>query len=677
MARKTPTLLVIFTLLGIALNTAYALPDLTLTGSDITFSIENPEPTQITTVTATIHNNGSDYYILQIDSEPFEAHDSPDPLRDGGGGYPIYENDWIAEYFVPSENIYLNKASLEIFNYGTMTDSMTVEIRNDTGYLLPGTGASNLVAITTFTCSITGTYHWQEFNFSSPPFLLKGSTYWICAENYATTNANGYVAHVDTAAIAGTMTNRVARNTSRGVNPWTNFTQKKYSAYFKVYKALNAAVSFYNGNPYDGGIFISSVALSNTVPGGGTSIVSSTWSTLVEGSHDIYVAIDYPSPGIITEEIENNNTSYKTINVIPVPPEILSVFPPPDSKGIDINSSITITFNKDMDKIETENSFFMSSVVDNINNEEVSSTGPVSGGPNYSNRILTFTPSPLENGYTYQVWISTQAKDLFLRPISQEKTWRFTAVLDSSGTYIFAADGAKAETKPGIIKDADLYFIEIDTNPAVDTSAADTKIQGTRNSFSYPLNDTLCRFTFKKGSWPGTEFTGNFSEPATITVPYSGATDGTITLGNSSKVKEGTLSIYYLNEENNLWVKIPGSSVNTAEHTVSAEVNHFSVYAIMGESVTDLSKAYAYPVPWRPSDANDITFTELGSEAVIRIYNVSGNLVRLINYDYSTDGAQLKWNVTNDRGDPVASGLYIYYIENDIEHTSGKLVIIR
>ena len=62
----------------------------------------------------------------------------------------------------------------------------------------------------------------------------------------------------------------------------------------------------------------------------------------------------------------------------------------------------------------------------------------------------------------------------------------------------------------------------------------------------------------------------------------------------------------------------------------------------------------------------------------IRIYNISGELVEVLDYNYSIDGEQKEWkDVTNMRGENLASGLYIYYIENEKEHKSGKLIIVR
>lgn len=56
-----------------------------------------------------------------------------------------------------------------------------------------------------------------------------------------------------------------------------------------------------------------------------------------------------------------------------------------------------------------------------------------------------------------------------------------------------------------------------------------------------------------------------------------------------------------------------------------------------------------------------VTFTHLPKNAKVRIFNLAGVLVK--NIDKSDDGQFLRWDLANQNGLPVASGLYIAYIE--------------
>jgi len=109
----------------------------------------------------------------------------------------------------------------------------------------------------------------------------------------------------------------------------------------------------------------------------------------------------------------------------------------------------------------------------------------------------------------------------------------------------------------------------------------------------------------------------------------------------------------------------------------------FSVYTLMGAGFYDLSEAYAYPVPYKPNDGlsitgdatSGITFTNLSTEADIEIYTIAGELVKKLIHK---GGFVKEWYpVENEKGKKVVSGVYIYYIKNDKEHKSGKIVIIR
>ena len=55
-----------------------------------------------------------------------------------------------------------------------------------------------------------------------------------------------------------------------------------------------------------------------------------------------------------------------------------------------------------------------------------------------------------------------------------------------------------------------------------------------------------------------------------------------------------------------------------------------------------------------------ITFINLPDQTTIRIFNIAGHLVARIDHE---TGSFVRWNLTNFAGRPVASGLYIAYIE--------------
>lgn len=94
---------------------------------------------------------------------------------------------------------------------------------------------------------------------------------------------------------------------------------------------------------------------------------------------------------------------------------------------------------------------------------------------------------------------------------------------------------------------------------------------------------------------------------------------------------------------------------------------------------------YAYPNPWIPEDvrpnrgtlAEGITFTNIpaGASGDLYIYTMAGNLVSHISF--VTSSGKEKWMGTNDDGQYVASGVYLWVITIGAEKTTGKIIVVR
>jgi len=84
---------------------------------------------------------------------------------------------------------------------------------------------------------------------------------------------------------------------------------------------------------------------------------------------------------------------------------------------------------------------------------------------------------------------------------------------------------------------------------------------------------------------------------------------------------------------------------------------------------------HVYPNPWR-SDRHvgkQVTFDQLAANSTIKIFTVSGHLVRTL----PIASAQTSWDLTTDSGDTVASGLYVYAVSGAHGNSRGKLAVIR
>ena len=73
-----------------------------------------------------------------------------------------------------------------------------------------------------------------------------------------------------------------------------------------------------------------------------------------------------------------------------------------------------------------------------------------------------------------------------------------------------------------------------------------------------------------------------------------------------------------------------------------------------------------------------MTFNQLPSECRIRIYTLSGELVRELHHsDLVGPVAQEQWDGKTSGGATTASGVYVWRVESDSDSKNGKLMIIR
>jgi hypothetical protein len=106
-------------------------------------------------------------------------------------------------------------------------------------------------------------------------------------------------------------------------------------------------------------------------------------------------------------------------------------------------------------------------------------------------------------------------------------------------------------------------------------------------------------------------------------------------------------------------------------------------------SIAGLSQVLVHPNPWtnRSSGSrNRVVFEYLTATSVIRIYDIAGSLVCemppgvLLNDGRSLNegNGRAEWGMSNTKGSPVASGVYLYLIADaDGNRARGKIALLR
>lgn len=91
----------------------------------------------------------------------------------------------------------------------------------------------------------------------------------------------------------------------------------------------------------------------------------------------------------------------------------------------------------------------------------------------------------------------------------------------------------------------------------------------------------------------------------------------------------------------------------------------------------DLTRLVVYPNPYREDRSRNqrVVFYQMVDYATIRLYDITGRLVKTIEKDQP--GPTASWDLTNDTGKPVASGVYVYIVKSRQGEARGKIVLMR
>lgn len=248
----------------------------------------------------------------------------------------------------------------------------------------------------------------------------------------------------------------------------------------------------------------------------------------------------------------------------------------------------------------------------------------------------------------------------------------FKILMDPSKKQEVYDGKTKVEIAPFAIGEA--YYITIDLNP--NSSEIDTANYKDDLDLSYNrISDSIAKIaSFNEND---TLLTNNFIAPATITISYLDSNQDGIVDNTNPPIKEIGLGIYKLvgTGGTSHWERIQASSVDSLANIVKAPITSFSTYVLIGPVSRSISleNIYLYPNPAFPKDER-IIFNGISPGGIIRIYNIARELIieKEISRDYWI------WDMKNKEGKKVASGVYIWMIEDKRpQKTFGKIGIIK
>lgn len=129
-------------------------------------------------------------------------------------------------------------------------------------------------------------------------------------------------------------------------------------------------------------------------------------------------------------------------------------------------------------------------------------------------------------------------------------------------------------------------------------------------------------------------------------------------------------------------IEVINSAPNTSNHTITVDIREkgAGTYLFVYPRATPKEMPmYVFPSPYRPSKHGNtgITFVNVSAGTKIRIYNIAGEKIFDVTVDSVGADRRYTWNVRNNSNNKIASGVYIYYIENNGKTKKGKFVIER
>ena len=103
--------------------------------------------------------------------------------------------------------------------------------------------------------------------------------------------------------------------------------------------------------------------------------------------------------------------------------------------------------------------------------------------------------------------------------------------------------------------------------------------------------------------------------------------------------------------------------------------------AVLGQIVNSVPLKYSlnqnYPNPFNPLTTIDYTLPENGLVNII-IFDMMGNEVNtLLNSPQIAGYRSIQWNATNDQGEPVSAGIYLYRIRAGGFIQTKKMVLLK
>lgn len=163
---------------------------------------------------------------------------------------------------------------------------------------------------------------------------------------------------------------------------------------------------------------------------------------------------------------------------------------------------------------------------------------------------------------------------------------------------------------------------------------------------------------------------GEYYEPLPTDAEYDWDADFHIgrIIFNAGEPATGTIVRFITNKPN---ASTDVFTFETQKATISSDLVNL-------DDIKVVPNPYIVRNAWEPSrDYSRIAFTHLPDRCTIRIYTLSGDLIRTLEHESALFDGNENWDLLTKNNQKIAAGIYIYHIDSAYGEKIGKFAVVR
>ncbi len=357
-----------------------------------------------------------------------------------------------------------------------------------------------------------------------------------------------------------------------------------------------------------------------------------------------------------------------------------------------VEDTITITFiltNKEIKILSPENEYCTTTKIITIKgtfeNVEIGDSLLI-----YLNSIL-ISKIYISDTYTWQAEIELSG---FNNLILVKLFDKYGREYFDTATYHYSYVEQKVENEIIIISQQIYKNVSVEVSLTDIEETREVKIQIPPNTIENDFDTIIIKYLDDKVNVPGHQQIGKIMNIKLVSRQNTFQNEIKIEIKLKEKVENDSFLVVLYSSENEYplkWQKIEKQNYNIVDNKIyiTLYTNHFSYFGVFNYAPAQtLTNIRVYPNPYimysnsisgkiyDPTDElSGIIFDNLTENVTIKIFSLTGEIVRILT---SNGNSKIQWDVRNQDGFIVNSGIYIYIIENNKgERKTGKLAIIR